>query len=447
MSEPVVAIVPPSDDEFDWNVDVFTATSVPAIAPPWPKLRPFVNEESRTRTHTPPRKPPLPNPASPSSNVDDRTSILLALTTPPSAPPVPLFTKCEPVIETSPERVDRAGAARCEVPFESRTVDRYIVAGVDGARREARRIVGERRVPHHDISCAHRAVTSEVTDQRVVREGGVERPDVLALDRAAAESLRVQHLGLDEDDVGVRREDRRPGNLVFIGRDVAQGGVDEPHRARAVLHEQVDGTRTADRVTVTVDDGELARRPLDAGAQGDVGAEVDERDARVRPCRGQLRRFVTGPASPAARPRAVEPRGRRRRGRGGACVQCVNVCDPTWPVRSLASRDRRCYPGQRTPSVNNVSRHDVENAAIHVRRRGTAFGVARIVSDAERFPHGYACAEPCRDHGRPAPRRSDGMRGCAGRADAEPRPARVRRGALSRVNCQGPLCMPAPRRS
>ena len=102
VSEPVVAIAPPSDDEFDWNVDVFTATSVPAIAPPWPKLRPFVNEESRTRTDTPPRKPPLPNPASPSSNVDDRTSILLALTTPPSAPPVPLFTKCEPVIETSP---------------------------------------------------------------------------------------------------------------------------------------------------------------------------------------------------------------------------------------------------------------------------------------------------------------------------------------------------------
>ena len=70
-----------------------------------------------------------------------------------------------------------------------------------------------------------------------------------------------------------------------------------------MLHEQVDGTRAADRVTVPVDDGELARRPLDAGAQGDVGAEVDERDARVRPCGGQLRRVRHRPGRAGGRGR------------------------------------------------------------------------------------------------------------------------------------------------
>ena len=52
MSEPVVAIAPPSDDEFDWNVRrAWPATSVPAIAPPWPKLRPFVNEGASAHRH------------------------------------------------------------------------------------------------------------------------------------------------------------------------------------------------------------------------------------------------------------------------------------------------------------------------------------------------------------------------------------------------------------
>ena len=79
----------------------------------------------------------------------------------------------------------------------------------------------------------------------------------------------------------------------------------------------------------------------------------------------------------------------------------------------------------------------------HVRRRGTAFGVARIVPDTERFPHGYACAEPCRDHGRPAPRRPDGCAGAPGVLTPNLDRLAAEGVRFSRVSCQGPLCMPA----